>query len=83
MTDEQKAARAYNSQKLARGWQQFIQEHTKRGHVSTVARAIIIASLQLKGVMDKETFDRDAFLLEIDKIINELGITGDWFWRDR
>jgi hypothetical protein len=83
LTDEQKQKRTEFSRFKARKWQSFIAEHCKRGHTNTVARAVTIAGLELRDSLDKERFDRGEFMLEIDRILIELEISGEWFWRDR
>ena len=48
-----------------------------------MARAVTIAGLELAQALGKEKFDRGAYMLEIDRILLELEISGEWFWRDR
>lgn len=81
-TERDQANRKEFSQKRARDWAEFIATGCKGGHTTTVRNAVVKAGWQLKNNVSSDRFNRQEFQLEIDRILVELEIPGDWFWRD-
>lgn len=64
----------------ARKLQNFIKVHTDKGHHATTASAVLLVGETLRVNLARDEFSKQEFMLEIDRIVNELGITASWFW---